>query len=105
METATRQDEFITPQSGAITEEKIQLMIDDPTSWGAGSSDAHVREAVKKAALYLARFAVQQISSKSIAPAAQTRPARVSSVILPKCKDCKELAGVQELTDLLTAVV
>jgi len=58
MEVATRQDEFIgrTAEmvqaviSGAITDEQVQAMIDDPTAWGAGSSDARVREAVSKAA-------------------------------------------------------
>ena len=66
MEIATRQDEFIgrTAEmveaviSGAITDEQVQAMIDDPTAWGAGSSDARVREAVLKAALELARFAI-----------------------------------------------
>ena len=81
MEIATRQDEFIgrTEEvlqaviSGTTTEEKAQAMIDDPTSWGAESSDARVREAVLKATLELARFAIQEIISKSVASAAQTR--------------------------------
>ena len=94
MERATKQEEFIriiaemvqAVMSGAITAEKIQAMMDDPTSWNEESSDARVRDAVRKAALDLARLAIQQISSMSVAPAAQTRPARVSSVILSECK-------------------
>ena len=83
MERVTAQEQLIlrtaemiqAVMSGAITAEKIQAMSDDPTSWGAESCDARVRDAVRKAALDLARLVTQQIGRTGDAPAAQTRPA------------------------------
>ena len=110
-ETATKQDVFIRQVesmakaaiAGTSSDADIKAMTDDPTSWGVGSSDTHVRTAVCKAALDLAGFAIQQFCKDDDDAAAQTCPARVGSVILSKCMSGDDLAGVQDLTVLLAA--